>query len=419
MDLQKTFLLTFRCFMTPYELMESLICRYCATPPSVRPTDDLTTLKKARQVPVRLRVLNVIRYWIDNHAYDFEDPKLANLAQFFLTNVVSVFGNQQLAQAIVAALQRKVSSFVFFFLRATLNSLTFQQLNKDEQSKEEAGMLHPPPDPIMPVPSSGGLCFLDFHPTEFARQMALIEFQLYRLIKPKELMNQSWSKRGKEENSPNILACISSLNKVNVSSAFFLSLVNRLTIDNPASEQMCKLVVRELVTQTDQSRRTKTLKKMIALGTECFKINNFNGGMEILAGLSNSAVTRLKKTWDALDSSSKESFQALSEYPEKNFKKIRESLRTANPPCVPYLGESSSVLGHCGLLTDCLHSFRGLPVGSDVLGGWKPGQSGRTADKLLEDDTGGQLDPGHPTVPNRALLVDRRARDTRLHHLRS
>jgi len=60
--------------------------------------------------------------------------------------------------------------------------------------------------------------------------------------------------------------------------------------------------------------------------------------MEVLAGLANSGVSRLKKTWDGLDQQSKDNFQTLSEYPEKNYKKIREALRIANPPCVPYLG---------------------------------------------------------------------------------
>ena len=46
--------------------------------------------------------------------------------------------------------------------------------------------------------------FIDFSPTEVARQLTLLEFENYRNIHPSECLNQSWVKKNKAEVSPNI-----------------------------------------------------------------------------------------------------------------------------------------------------------------------------------------------------------------------
>lgn len=64
---QKIFLTTYRQFLKPSELLEKLIIRYCVTPAfdnlaiSGR---NLHSIHKNQQIPIRLRVLNVIKYWV-------------------------------------------------------------------------------------------------------------------------------------------------------------------------------------------------------------------------------------------------------------------------------------------------------------------------------------------------------------------
>jgi len=72
---QKAFLLTYRSFMTPQQLLERLVLRYCITPPPAEL--QLQLVKKKFQVPVQLRVLNVIKYWLENYAHDFLEDDLA------------------------------------------------------------------------------------------------------------------------------------------------------------------------------------------------------------------------------------------------------------------------------------------------------------------------------------------------------
>ena len=50
-NFQKNFLLTYRSIMTPYQLFEKLILRYCLTPPH----NNSVNIKQSHQIPVRLR----------------------------------------------------------------------------------------------------------------------------------------------------------------------------------------------------------------------------------------------------------------------------------------------------------------------------------------------------------------------------
>ena len=62
--------------------------------------------------------------------------------------------------------------------------------------------------------------------------------------------------------------------------------------------QICK--------QADQKRRVKLIESFIAVAYECRKLRNLNTAMAIVAGLNNSAVRRLKRTWALVSAKSNE-----------------------------------------------------------------------------------------------------------------
>ena len=57
-------------------------------------------------------------------------------------------------------------------------------------------------------------------------------------------------------------------------------------------------VVREVLSARDLETRVNTVKAFIKIALELFRINNFNATLEMVAGLENTAVHRLKKTWE-------------------------------------------------------------------------------------------------------------------------
>merc|ERR1712196_51403 len=69
-------------------------------------------------------------------------------------------------------------------------------------------------------------------------------------------------------------------------------------------------------------------------------MGNYNTAMEIMAGMSNSAVHRLKKSKAGVPAAVQEDFDKICSdlSPEKSYKAFRELMSRADPPCIPYLG---------------------------------------------------------------------------------
>jgi hypothetical protein len=172
-----------------------------------------------------------------------------------------------------------------------------------------------PPALISPKPKD---TFKDFDPVEVARQLTLIEQGLYRSIETKECLNQGWNKSDKDERSPHIVAMIKRFNHVSI------------------------WVATEIVKTEKLADRVSVMKKFIIIAEKCREIGNFNAIMEILAGLQNSAIYRLKKTWEKLFNKSgyEEMYNNLLNLMNNkgNFKDYRAALHKCHPPCIPYLG---------------------------------------------------------------------------------
>ncbi|KAL7721946.1 Ras guanine nucleotide exchange factor [Entamoeba marina] len=112
-------------------------------------------------------------------------------------------------------------------------------------------------------------------PTEqFAQQLTLYEYELFKSIEAKEMLGTSWTKPDKTEKSPNLCALIDHFNSIT-------NWVTSTIID----EFNCKT-------------RAAIIKKFISIADELLRLNNYNGVFEFFSGLNSTPVGRLKMTWE-------------------------------------------------------------------------------------------------------------------------
>jgi len=232
---------------------------------------------------------------VENYFYDFEgEPELVELYNAFVEKM------------------KKEGSLAGFLEKAMQKQLSHQKkaFTGEIMFDQEA------PKPILPKTPSNGirLTFEDVHVLELARQLTLIEYDLYRKIFPKEFLSLSWQKPDKDIRSPNLLAMIRNFN------------------------QISGWVVTCLVQESNLKKRARMLRDFVKLTAECWKLNNYNAVFALIAGLNSSPIHRLKKTWET--SAATKQFEEMMVLTSNNnsWKFYRNALHSANPPCIPYLG---------------------------------------------------------------------------------
>jgi len=244
---------------------------------------------------LRLRVTNVLKTWLGKkHSYDLEESS------------VMIDRIQQFVRVI------RNSGFVS---QADLIQKTMEKLGQQQDLVPSTA----PPKPLLPNVPLGPPAFIivtDIDPLEMARQICLIEYDLLKAIIPKECLGQAWAKSGKESRSPHVLRMIYWTN------------------------ELSGWVSTEIMRRDTPKARADVLKYFIKLAKHCKDLNNFNAVFEIVAALQNSAVDRIKKSWEKLEKATKLIHAELVGVTSntKNFATHRELLRKSLPPCIPYLG---------------------------------------------------------------------------------
>lgn len=157
--------------------------------------------------------------------------------------------------------------------------------------------------------------FLSADPKSIAEQITLMEFDIYSRILRSELLNQRWSKEKYQFLSKNVT-----------------SLVQR-------SDKLSHFIASIILYQKKLRDRKKILTRVIRVAQALLELHNFNGLMGVLMGLTLSSISRLKHTWSKLTDKTVLMYKNLTNYqnPANSFKCYRESIVTAQPPCLPYL----------------------------------------------------------------------------------
>jgi len=199
MEFQKTFLLTFQSFTTPEKLIMKLIQRY-QVPIEEKPEDSKDTKEqwavkqKAKQKNIQLRVVNVMKRWVESNIADLNDQHIETIKNF--QNKYLKYDSESLYHLLEGALQKRVQMI--------------DEVKKPKVFNEQ------PPEPKVDLKTIflPNLSFIDLDEAEIARQLTLIEFDFFSVIQPSELLNQAWNKPKLRHRASNVLSMINRTNEV-------------------------------------------------------------------------------------------------------------------------------------------------------------------------------------------------------------
>ncbi|KAF5315158.1 hypothetical protein D9619_007210 [Psilocybe cf. subviscida] len=318
------FFLTFRLFSTAVELADSLIERHNIEPPFVLSVEDKAVWQQRKGLPVRLRVSNFIKLWLESHwRPGADDEALPILMTFNRDGMAPLFPGP--AARILELLHMR---------RDQANRIPSPLHHPNDRSRDPMSLAHTYPNtafnPGVEIPrptmnkallaklrvSTTDLATIlvtEFDALELARQLTLIESSLYCGIQPEEILES-----GQGGSTP----------PVNVRALSTLS------------TEITGWITESILNEADLKKRTLLVKFFVKVADRCVQLNNFSTSRSILAALDSSVISRLRQTWNGLPQKYKAQLEALRKLADhsRNSHEYRTKLRNTMPPAIPFLG---------------------------------------------------------------------------------
>ncbi|EXJ78747.1 hypothetical protein A1O1_09149 [Capronia coronata CBS 617.96] len=296
-----TFLLTYRSFTSASELFELLVKRFNLQPPAGLTRDEFSIWEEHKQKPVRFRVLNILKTWLELYWMETDDDASKALLEKIAAFAKSTYASTKMATKVLV-------------------NIVDQRMKGGETSSKKLvlTLTNSAPAPILPR-NMKKMKFLDIDPTEFARQLTIIESRLYGKIKPVECLAKTWEKKGKSEkneNAPNVQALILH------------------------SNQLTNWVAEMILHHSEVKKRVVVIKHFVAIAEKCRVLNNFSAVTAIVSAFGTAPILRLNRTWQAVNPKTRAMLESMRQLisSTKNFVQYRETLHAATPPCIPFLG---------------------------------------------------------------------------------
>ncbi|XP_050725757.1 ras-specific guanine nucleotide-releasing factor 2-like isoform X5 [Eriocheir sinensis] len=240
-----------------------------------------------------MRVLNVLRHWVSKHSQDFDtDLRLRNMTITFLEDLVC-------CPTLLPAEHKAASQL--------LRLLTKEEPPNPQE--ELANLLAPPSTPTKEnIETLSAL--------EVAEQMTYLDHQIFVAIRSEEFLKTAWMKEDKQLKAPDILLITRRFNEVS------------------------RLVASEVIRGGNLATRVAVIEKWVAVADICRCLHNYNGVLQVCAAFQNSSVFRLKKTWEKVSKTTRQTLEKLQGLVSSDgrFRSLRDALHRCDPPCIPYLG---------------------------------------------------------------------------------
>ena len=316
-----TFLLTYQSFTSASELFQLLIRRWNIQPAPGLSDDELQLWMERKQVPIRLRVVNVMKSWIDTYWMEGND----NISIDLLSHMYS-FARDTVAGSDTAG------------WKPLLTVIEQRMRGEDIGAKKLVPNEVPTPAPVLPK-NMKKLKFTDIDPTEFARQLTIIESKLYGKIKPHECLNKIWAQKKPAPGTASTTNGESSAAAQNgtMNGPEPASNVKALILH---SNRLTNLVAEMILNQNDLAKRAGVVKHFILVADKCLSLNNFSTLTSIISALGTAPIHRLSRTWSKLNKHTATTLEKMRKLmaSTKNFAPYRSALHAANPPCIPFFG---------------------------------------------------------------------------------
>eukprot|EP00003_Mantamonas_plastica_P015928 TRINITY_DN2674_c0_g1_i2.p2 TRINITY_DN2674_c0_g1~~TRINITY_DN2674_c0_g1_i2.p2 ORF type:complete len:364 (+),score=121.49 TRINITY_DN2674_c0_g1_i2:2355-3446(+) len=163
---------------------------------------------------------------------------------------------------------------------------------------------------------SPSMLFLTLPAKELAKQITMRDFNIYKQITSRELLDLAWSKPALQHRAPNVLDLIKHFN----------------TFSNG--------VASAIVSEVKLKDRSAVMGHWINVAGELFAINNFHGVMAINAAITVAAVYRMKHTRNMLTNTQQDLIDTFktATSPDNSWKQMRTILNEAKGPVFPYIG---------------------------------------------------------------------------------
>ncbi|KAJ3129062.1 hypothetical protein HK098_002654 [Nowakowskiella sp. JEL0407] len=159
--------------------------------------------------------------------------------------------------------------------------------------------------------------FLEVDEFAIVQQLNLMEYEIFSQIKPRDLLQQIWSRKSKNRYAQSAVASIAHNN--------FIS----------------SWVSTRILSQKKVKSRAKLILKFMRIAKFLRDSNNYNSLFAVMGALSSAAISRLKLTWSYINHQKEEfvdfvQLEMLTN-PNHRFQLYRAALRNSEGPCVPYL----------------------------------------------------------------------------------
>jgi len=157
---------------------------------------------------------------------------------------------------------------------------------------------------------------LGFKIEEIAEVLTLLDYEKFKKIKHRELLDQTWKKKDREKTAPNLLEMIAQYNRV------------------------CRWAQMAILKAKGIDQRQKIVTWFIKLSVHLIKIKNYNSSWAVHGALNSSCIFNLKQTWAGVRKRWKERFddQTLLFSAKGNYRLLRKKIESLTPPAIPQLG---------------------------------------------------------------------------------